>query len=409
MPLFRYQAKDIDGKAQEGTIEAEGLVSAADQLRQQQLFITYLQPEGTVLPKTATGRHSKLNRGKVSVRDLIIFSRQLGELLKAGVPILKALDVLSLQSNNRYLKDTLGQVVAKLKTGHSFSTSLQGFPHIFPKLLVSMVEAGEYSGRLENVLFNISNYLEQQQQIKSKVKTALLYPTIICITALLMVLFILVFVLPRYVGMLQAFDLHLPLITQILINISNFIQRFWLGILFSLWGFIFILFRLKDTTACRIKLGLLLLRIPLVGPLAQKLLVLRFTRTLSVLLQSGVPLLSALKLTERVVNNTTLVKDLVEAQRVLHQGGSLTETLQKNNILPPAVLQLMAIGEQTGQMGNLLDKAALVTEQDIKTSIDRLSPVLEPVLLILASIFVGVMVIAVMLPVFKGLGTITGY
>jgi type IV pilus assembly protein PilC len=409
MPLFRYQAKDIYGKTQEGTIEAGGLVSAADKLRQQQLFITHLQQERIVVRKTTSGRDSKPNRRKVSSGDLIIICRQLGALLQAGVAILQALDVLALQNNNRQLKDTLRQVIAKLKAGYALSTAMQGFPHVFPKLLVSMVEAGEYSGRLDSVLFNIADYMEQQQQIKTKVKTALLYPTIICITALLMVLFILVFVLPRYVGMLQAFGLELPLITQILITISNFIQQFWLGILFSLWSFIYILFRLKGTTTCKAKLELLLLRIPLMGPLVQNLLVLRFTRTLAVLLQSGVPLLSALKLSEKVVNNASLVQGLVEAQGVLQQGGSLTETLRKNNILPPAVLQLLTIGEQTGQLATLLDRAATVTEQDIKASIDRLSPVLEPVLLILASVFVGVMVIAVMLPVFRGLGTITGY
>lgn len=401
MALFRYRAKNIAGKVLEGTVEADNLNHAAAKLRQQQLFITGLQQERTAM------QHSP--KKVVSTGELIILCRQLGALLKAGVPLLTALDVLRLQTSNKFLKDTLEQVMGRLKAGHSLARSLQDFPNVFPKILVSMVEAGEYSGRLEGILANIADYLEQQQQIKGKVKTALLYPAVICVSALLMVLFILVFVLPRYVGMLQTFGIQLPLVTKIMITLSNCIQQYWLGMLLGLWGFIFILFKAMATAAYRAKLELLLMRIPLLGPLTQKLLVLRFTRTLAVLLQSGVPLLTALKLTENVVGNANLVRSLQQAQRVLQQGGSLTETLRQNSIFTPAVLQLMAIGEQTGQLATLLDKGAVVTEQEIRTSIDRLSPVLEPVLLILASIFVGLMVIAVMLPVFKGLGSITGY
>lgn len=409
MLLFRYQAKNIDGTIMDGTIEARDLASAADKLRQRQLFITFLQPENTTTPNVISKWKSKDSRQKVNTRHLIIFCRQLAALLQAGVPILSALNVLTLQSNHKVLKATLGLVMARLEAGHTLTSSLQKFPAVFPKLMVGMVEAGEYSGQLERVLFNIADYLEQQRQIKTKVRNALLYPAIICTIALLMALLMIIFVLPRYANMIQSFGIEMPLITQILISISNFIRQFWPGILLGILFFIYTFYRFKSTARGGIKLDRLLLRLPLAGELVQKLLALQFTRTLAVLLQAGVPLLTALQMTEKTINNKVLAQGLAKAQSTLQQGGSLTATLQNKNILPPAVLQLLTIGEQTGQLVEMLHQGAAVTALDIKTYIERISPVLEPVLLILASVFVGVMIIAVMLPIFKGLGTITGY
>lgn len=410
MQLFSYRVKDINGNVQEGTIEAEEIMAAASKLRQHNLYITKLEPKGICVKAAPNNLVKSYSfRRKVKTQDLAIFCRQLSILLNAGVPILNALNLLSVQITNKQFNAAVIGVAEKLKTGYTLAGSLKCYPNVFPNIFISMVQAGEQSGALHNTLMSTADYFEREQEIKEKLKTALIYPMIILALAIIMVAFVLIFVLPRYVRVLNIFNLELPFITQVLLNVSNLIINFWYVIVFIIIGSMYSFSVIKKTKRFKEITDKLLLRLPVLGKIYNKVLIARFSRTLAVLICSGIPLLQALTLVKNVADNVLVTKAIEDAQTNLQYGRTLTESLGKSSIFPKTVIQMIGIGEQSGKVEQLLEKVAEVYEQDINTTVARISPILEPLLLVVTSIFIGLIVIAVMLPIFRILGTTVNY
>ncbi|MEG6615867.1 type II secretion system F family protein [Peptococcaceae bacterium 1198_IL3148] len=397
---FIYRAKDINGNVHEGTIEADKMTTAVSQLRQQQLYITKL--------KTVTRGMSPA--GKVSTGELAAFCRQLATLLQAGVPIISALNVLESQLISKPLQRGISTVRDSISNGQPMATAMKHLPDIFPNIVVSMVQAGEHSGRLDNVLYNLADYLDREQEIKGKVKSAIVYPLFIVVLAAMMVMFVLTFVLPNYVHMLNQFNLELPLITRVLIKTSSFMVGYWYLLFLLIAAALLCGFKVYNNGQLLKEIkDRYLLQLPIVGRIYHKMLIARFCHTLALLLRSGVPLIQALTLVRNVVDNVMFAQAVDSALMALQRGDTLAGSLGKSNLFHQTVVQMIAIGEQSGQLDQQLALIATVEERDVSAAISKISPLMEPILLLITSVIVGIILIAIMLPIFKSLGAAASF
>jgi type IV pilus assembly protein PilC len=396
---FCYRAKDINGNVRVGTIMADNITTAANQLKQQQLYITKIKPERVLFSVTR----------KVPTRDLAAFSRQLATLLSAGVPIISALDGLRFQLISKQLQSAISLVSDSINGGQSIATSMRQLPNVFPNIVISTVEAGESGGHLDIILNDLADYLDREQELKDKFRTAIIYPVFILLVAAMMIIFVLVFVLPNYVQMLNQFNLELPLITRLLVNASGLIIQYWY-LLFLCFGLAVYSLKLQ-TNSRRIKVmkDIYLLRLPVIGKIYNKLLIARFSRALSLLLRSGIPLLQALSLVKNIVDNELFAKAIDNTQIELRRGETFAGSLGKNIVFHQAVIQMIAIGEQGGKLEQQLTLIALVNERDVNVAITKITPLLEPALLLITSIVVGIVLIAIMLPIFRSLGAAVSF
>ena len=417
MPRYSYIALDSRGQESNGSIDAASTNEAIGQLRQAGYFPTSISEAGTALgaEKSAAPRAAKTSRAEqaprsknivlfqrksVKPKTLMIFTRQLATLIDAGLPLLRGLNVLAKQERDPVLKSAINNVSGSVQEGSTFSQGLGQHPRLFNDLYVNMVRAGEVGGVLEVVLTRLAEFQEKAQKVKNKVLAAMVYPVIVLLLAIGIMAFLLIFIVPRFETIFHDMlgDKPLPAITLFVIGVSNFMQKHWAVLL----GGIVALFAAGKLTARtragRVFIDRAKLHAPLFGDLIQKTSISRFSRTLGTLVTSGVPILQALNITRETAGNTVIARAISQVHDSVKEGESITQPLEASGAFPPMVISMIDVGEETGQLPEMLLKIAEVYDDEVDNSVAALTSLLEPVMIVLLALIVGTIVIALFMP-----------
>jgi general secretion pathway protein F len=397
--IYTYRAKKGPNQILEGSIEARSEKEAIEKLDQ----MGYLPL--SIEEKTADTRRrpsfSQLFFGRVKSADITIFSRQLASLLKAGVPILKALNIISEQSESLKLKGLLEKIHNGIKDGASFSSVLAGHQHIFSSLYVAMIRAGEDSGGLSEVLFRLADYRRKQEELVSRFRMAMAYPILMAIVGLGTIIFMLTFVMPRIMRIFVDMGQQLPVPTQVLIAISKGLSTSWYWILVVL-VIVVVLFRRQSETALgRLSLSIVKLHLPLFGDLILKSELSRFARTLELLVKNGIPILKAINIAIPVLGNEAIKNELKKGYKELEQGNSFGRSLKNVKLFPVFMSNLIIVGEESGRLDEALAEIASAYEHDTQEKIQVMSSLLEPAMILVLGLIVGFIVMAMLLPIFE--------
>ncbi len=397
MPNFRYSAYRRDGREVSGLIDAPSQREATERLKRDGLFPRAISPEEEITP----GGTLKSLRRRVTLSELSLMTRRLATLLGSAVPVYEAIATLHAQESAGELKNILGRVRERLAEGSGLAKAMASEPRVFGESYVSMVAAGEASGALESVLERLAEFLEDQDAIRSKVITSLAYPILMVIVGTGVMMFLLGFVVPKIVTIFEQSKATLPLITVILIKISNLVRKGWWALILIGIAAVYVYRRLMRSEGLRLRRDRLLLRIPLVGALLQRLILSRFAKVLGLLLVSGVPVIRAMDITSAVVVNREYRSYLERVKEELIEGGSLSLALAKSSMFPPLLLHLIGVGEKSGELEKMLVRAGDAFEKEFEASMTRLMALLEPLLVLGMGVTVGFVVIAVLLPIFQ--------
>ncbi|KAB2864318.1 MAG: type II secretion system F family protein [Exiguobacterium chiriqhucha] len=392
----------MNGKRKKGRVTAVSLREAKEKLRQESILVTELAE----LESTGLNKEVNLLPERVKIEHLIMYVRQFATLIRAGVPIVRATSILRVQTESKVLKKTLSQVEDDLREGIAFSEAIKKHPRVFSNFFSSMALAGEASGNLEEALDQIGLQLQKQYDVKRKVISALTYPLVVSIVAIGVVAFLMVNVVPTFASIFGQLGGELPLITRIVVAVSDFVAAYWWlifgGAFLALLVFTWMLKRDKE----RYVIDGLLLKMPIFGPIVLKSQIALLTRSLAVLLQAAVPILSAIEITEKIVSNRVIRKGLAQARKMMAQGIPLHEPLERNDSFPPLMTQMIAVGEESGDLDSMLNEVAEFYETEVETTTDRLKSIIEPLLIVVLASIVGVIVIAIVVPMFQIYGDI---
>jgi type IV pilus assembly protein PilC len=401
MPIFLYEARTREGGQQKGRVEARDSDAAADILQSHDLVILSLQPESAT---PIFARELKFFQ-RVSTKDLAAFSRQLSVLFQSDVPLVESLNTLASQTTSDYLKDALRDVASSVDSGTTFSDSLARYEDIFSNFYVQMVKAGEASGKLDEVLTYLADHTERSHYTNSKIKGAMAYPVFVLVAFSFVGVGMLIFVVPQLTSILTQSGAELPLITRIIIGLSTFFQDFWYAILglliaggFGLWRFL----NTQDGTAFWDKLQL---QIPVFGRIFSNVYIYRFTESLAMLIRGGVPIAEALSISGNIVGNTVYKEMIHEARDRVVQGEEIAPVLSNYPEMPKLVTQMISVGEQTGKLEGILDNVSKFYEQEVTTSVDSITSLIEPILIVILGLGVMGLVLGILLPIYNTVNT----
>lgn len=395
MPLFIYKGRNRLGRKVKGDFDAPTLEMADAALRRR--GFTQL----TVKPKPKDILEGTFLEGKVSDRDMVIFSRQFSTMINAGVPILQSLQIMCEQTENKVLRRILYNVRNDIEGGSSLFEAMRKHPKVFSDLYANMVNAGETGGILDTILLRLAEYLEKAAKLKARVKSAMVYPGVVVTVAMAVIAIILIFVIPTFEEMFKDFGAALPLPTQIVINMSRFTQDNFLWMVGAVIVFAIIAKRLYRFERVRIMVDYWVLTLPIFGPLMRKVAVARFSRTLSTMVSSGVPILSALDIVAKTSGNKTVERGVLEAKKSISEGQTLADPLEATGVFPPMVIQMIAIGESTGSLDHMLGKVADFYDSEVDVAVETLTSLLEPAMIVFLGVVVGGLVVSMYLPIFK--------
>ncbi|MFH1277446.1 MAG: type II secretion system F family protein [Candidatus Eisenbacteria bacterium] len=340
-------------------------------------------------------------RGSVKTNDLALFTRQFATMINAGLPIVQCLDTLAKQVTKERFRETIHGITRDVESGATLAEALGKHKETFPDLYVSMVEAGEHGGILDIILQRLSVFLEKLDALKRKVKTAMMYPSVVLSVAVLATVFLLIFIIPTFAKMFSDFGGVLPLPTRVVMGLSNFLRSQWYTLAAIIAGIVYGLRRYGKTEAGRLKIDTTLLKIPAIGDILRKSAVARFTRTLGTLISSGVPILDGLNITARTAGNMVVHNAIMKTRVSIREGQTIADPLRASEVFPPMVVQMISIGEETGALDEMLEKIADFYEQEVDTAVDGLTSIIEPLMIVLMGGVVGGMVVAMYLPIFK--------
>jgi type IV pilus assembly protein PilC len=396
MAAFAYNAINAQGLELRGTIHAPDLTGAREQLQARGLL-----PQSLTAQAGATGGARQAFK-KVKPKSLQIFARQLATMIEAGVSVVAALVTLEEQTDDKYLREVIADVRSDVESGVIFSKALGRHPKVFNRLFVSMVQAGESSGTLDIVLDRVAVQIEKETQIKRRVKGAMVYPAVVITFASLVLTFMLLFIVPVFVKVFDQLNGQLPKPTQIVMGASNILRHDWFIIFPLIIATIFALRRFKQTEEGRRRWDTFKLKVPMkIGDVVQKIALARFSRTLSTLVAAGVDIITALEITGGTAGNWVLEQSLVTIRARVHEGVPMSEPLADDPIFPPMVSQMVKIGEETGELDKMLGKVADFYEDEVDASIQSLTSIIEPLLMIGVGAMVGTIVISMYMPMFK--------
>lgn len=398
MPTYTYKARDRQGELLTATIETENELSAAMSLRSLGYSVISIQKE-TQLEANLTDFWQKIR--KTHQYELIFFSRQLSSLLKSGIAITVALSSIAEQTKNKLLKETINAVLKDIQAGISFSEALAKHPDIFSDLFVSMIKVGETTGILEEVLERLTQLNMQELEVKARIKSAMTYPLILVTVAIIIVSFLLINIIPKFVVVFETYEAKLPLATQILLGISFLLRRLWLLVIAAVAIFIFWFRRYIKTEKGRYKFDFYLLRLPFFGQLYLKLIVARFSRTLGALVKSGVSILEALSVTEKTVGNSVISRVIDNIRSAITEGQSLTEPFKASGVFPATVIQMVSLGEKSGKLDQMLIEVANFYDREVDYTVRNITTALEPLLLLAMGAMVAFIALSVLLPIFN--------
>lgn len=398
MPIFEYKGHSKTGKNVRGTVDADNLRAARTKLKKDGVFVVELKDKGKALSKTKKKSGSSKS---VGIEDLSMMTRQLATLIKAKIPLVEALAAVSDQVENVTLKEAMADIKNMVNEGSPFFKSLNKYPSLFDHIYITMCEAGEATGNLDVILIRLAEFKEAQNELNSKIKSAVLYPIIMFIFTLGMLAIIFVFVIPKLTSIFENADMELPWYTQAVIGFSGILVNYWYVIGAAIFGG-FIIFRSwKNSTDGKKQYDAVLLKIPVIGKLARLVAVSRFTRTLATLLQGGVPMLAAMDIVANVVGNHVLAVAILQARDNISEGESIAGPLKKSEQFPPIVTHMINIGEKTGELENMLTQISDSYDFQVKTQVQGLTSLLEPIMIIMMGLVIGVIVFSIMLPMFE--------
>lgn len=368
-----------------------------DRLKNRGYYITSIEEE-----KESSSLGDKLKQfKKVKLDDLALFCRQFATMIDSGVSLVRALDILGEQTGNPKLQEAIRAVQEHVEGGASLSNALEEEEHVFPHLFISMVEAGETGGILDEVLLEMADHFEKENEMKQQITSALAYPAVITLVAMGVVVFLVTVILPTFVDIFADMNIQLPLPTRILLTTSNLVSNYWYLIIGIILTIISLIYYYYQTARGRRRIDWLLLKLPLFGDLIIKLSVARFTRTLGTLINSGVTILEGLEVVSRVVSNRIIAEQLNEARDSISAGESMVDPLQQNGLIPQMVLQMIRIGEETGSLDQMLNRIAQFYDQEVEHKIEGMVSLIEPALILILGLVVGSIVVSMMLPMFN--------
>jgi len=400
MPVYKYKAIDESGKAVQGVIDADSPKGATEKLKRQGVFLSSLR-------EAKEGRSRSFNPFKgIKISELAVTTRQFSTLISAGLPLEASLSALSEQTEDAKLGQVLAQVKERVSEGSSLANALNEHNDIFSDLYINIVRAGEASGTLDIVLLRLADFLETQAALTSRVRGALIYPMFMFFIGGGVLFFTMTYVIPRIAKIFEESQSSLPLMTLILIKISDFLNNYILLILLFAIIIFFAAIRFNRTERGKMFFDRLMLKVPVFGKLTSMVVISRFTRTLGTLLSSGIPLLDALEIGEAVMGNKVYGKTLEEVRVNVREGASLAQPLKESGVFPPLVTRMIAVGEQTGEMEAMLSKVADIYDQQVETMVSTLTSLLEPVMIVIIGAVMAFIVFAVLLPIFNLTSTI---
>jgi type IV pilus assembly protein PilC len=390
MPTFAYTARTLSGELRSATMDASSRDEVVNSLRRQKLIVVKVDEE----------KRKKGMGGRVKMRDIVIFTRQFSTMINSGLPLVQALDILSRQSENKTLQEITRQVVYDVESGHTVADALRKHPKAFSELYVNMVAAGEAGGILDTILMRLATFLEKNDALIGKVKSAMVYPMVILSVAVIAVTVLLVFVIPTFEAMFASVNLALPLPTRVVIGLSKFLIGFWWAILIAIGGTLYSLRQYYRTPSGQLAIDSFLLKVPVLGDLLRKSAVSRFTRTLGTLISSGVSILDGLEITAKTAGNRVIHDAIMESRASIAGGDTIAAPLQKSAVFPPMVISMISVGEQTGGLDEMLSKIADFYDTEVDTAVSALLSLMEPIMIVFLGVVVGGMVVAMYLPIF---------
>ena len=398
MSTFAYVGRNRQGAVKKGELTAKTRDEAVDQLRKQQVVVTSLEE------KSGMGGKFKVSLGSgLTDKDLVVFTRQFGTMINAGLPLIQCLDILSTQSENKVLRETVGDVKNSVEAGSTFSDALKKHPKVFDDLYVNMIHAGEVGGLLDTILTRLAKHIEKAMKLKGQIKSAMVYPSAIVGVAVIIISVLMVWVIPVFAQMFMEMSggkVGLPGPTQIVINVSNFFQSYWYAMGGAMVAMVIAIKRYYATVNGRVVIDRLLLKVPIVGDLIRKASVAKFTRTLGTLITSGVPLLEGLSICAKTSGNKVIEEALMNARVSISGGKTISEPLAKCNVFPKMVTHMIAVGESTGALDAMLGKIADFYEDEVDQAVETLTSLLEPIMMVVLGTIIGFIVIAMYLPIF---------
>ncbi|MCK4303323.1 MAG: type II secretion system F family protein [Candidatus Eisenbacteria sp.] len=403
MSVFAWKGRTVGGEVRSGEVEAETRTDAAAQLRRKRIVVNQIKPKR----KELSFSFSK-GKGRVKSSELAIFTRQFSTMIDSGLPLVQCLDILSKQTERAAFRAVITDVMHDVEAGTTLAEALAKQPHVFDTLYVNMVDAGEAGGILDKILGRLATYIEKAEALKRKVKSAMTYPAVVFCVAGAAMVFMLLVIIPVFADVFANFGGQLPLPTRIVVSLSDFVKSSWWIIGGFLVGAIFSVKRYRKTEQGARRIDAFMLRIPVMGDLVLKSSIARFTRTLGTMISSGVAILAGLDVTARTAGNK-IIEDAIQATKAsIREGETIAEPLRAAGVFPPMVVQMIAVGEETGALDKMLEKIANFYDDEVNTAVDTLTSIIEPVMIVVMGVMVGGMVVAMYLPMFKLINVVAG-
>jgi type IV pilus assembly protein PilC len=390
MATFTYTARAFNGELRTATIDASSRDDVISQLRKQRLSVVKIDQGGS----------AKVGRGSIKTRDVVIFTRQFSTMINSGLPLVQALTILAEQTDNKALAEVTKKVVFDVESGNTVADALSKHPRAFTNLYVNMVAAGEAGGILDTILMRLATFLEKNDALVRKVKGAMIYPTVIMSVAAIAVVVLLIFVIPVFENMFASVGLPLPLPTRIVIGASRFLKGYWWLVLAIGVSAGYFLRKYYATNNGKLAIDRLMLKMPVLGDVLRKSAVSRFTRTLGTLISSGVSILEGLEITAKTAGNRVIQDAIMDSRASIAGGDTIAQPLQKSKVFPPMVISMIAVGEQTGGLDEMLSKIADFYDEEVDAAVSNLLSLLEPIMIVFLGVVVGGMVVAMYLPIF---------
>jgi len=390
MATFTYTARAFNGDLRTATIDASSRDDVIAQLRKQRLSVVKIDQDAS----------KKIGRGSIKTRDVVIFTRQFSTMINSGLPLVQALTILAEQTDNKSLAEVTKKVVFDVESGNTVADALSKHPRAFTNLYVNMVAAGEAGGILDTILMRLATFLEKNDALVRKVKGAMIYPAVIMSVAAIAVVVLLIFVIPVFAGMFASGGMALPLPTRIVIGASGFLRAYWwvIGAVVIVGGYSFK--KYYATSNGKLVIDRIMLKVPVLGDVLRKSAVSRFTRTLGTLISSGVSILEGLEITAKTAGNRVIQDAIMQSRSSIAGGDTIAQPLQKSKVFPPMVISMIAVGEQTGGLDEMLSKIADFYDEEVDAAVSTLLSLMEPIMIVFLGVVVGGMVVAMYLPIF---------
>lgn len=406
MPVYAWEGKDASGKKVKGEMEAKNVQAVFNSLKSKRIV-----PNAKAIKERGKGLDMEINipgmGPKVKGKDVVIFTRQFATMIDSGLPLMQALDILGRSHENKAFKGVLMGVKESVETGGTLADGMARFPEAFDDLYVNMILAGENGGILDIILERLAIQMEKSMKLKREVKTAMIYPAVVVSAAVIVTAVLLIFVIPTFAELFEDFGSSLPLPTQIVINMSNFVVGNWFTIFGSMGAGLGFFFRFVKTPRGQEVLHPIFIKMPVFGNIIRKVAVARFTRTLGTMISSGVPILEALNICARTAGNKVVEKDVQRARVAISEGKAMIEPLSESDVFPPMVISMIGVGESTGQLDAMLQKIADFYEDEVDNAVGAMKQLIEPLMILFLGVIIGGLVVAMYLPIFK-MGSVVG-